>query len=56
MPHDRDGRLRVVMAGLDPDLYPQIALGRVVWCKSTAKLMEAAEAGWISPCGLRDGR
>src|SRR5208282_6122477 len=41
-------QLRVVMAGLDPDLYPQVGLGTVVRCKSTAAVAEAAEAGWIS--------
>jgi hypothetical protein len=33
---------------LEPELYPQVALGTVVPCKSTAEVTEAAEAGWIS--------
>jgi hypothetical protein len=36
------------MAGSSPDLYPQVALGTVIPCKSTAEVTEAAEAGWIS--------
>jgi class 3 adenylate cyclase len=33
--------------GSSPDLYPQVALGTVVPCKSTAEVMKAAQR-WIS--------
>src|SRR5271169_2783584 len=36
------------MVGLDPDLHPQVGLGTVARCNSTAEVTEAVEGGSIS--------